>query len=171
MCIGRFRLSKVSIGAAFAVAAASMGCSLDLIPQPAESDGNETSLEGLVLIRFSNRTVEEAVDVQFYAANEPLDDLPADLFVEGNRLARSIGLAGQGIIEPGMTDSITFPCTGDLTLGTAGGKFLEAETGDERGLGTARWAQETPLGLCGSVVTFEFYREGDEYLTRFRLGD
>jgi hypothetical protein len=150
------------------VAVAGVGCSLDFDPgEPAVDD--ETLAEDVVMVSFWNRTVTEAVDVQFHAANELLDTLPDDLFVDANRVTRSIGLAGRGILEPGMLDSISFPCTDDLTLGTMGGEFSDAETGDERGVGAPRWAQAEPLGLCGSVVTIEFYREGDEYMTRLSL--
>jgi hypothetical protein len=70
-----------------------------------------------------------------------------------------------------MVDSITFPCTEDLTLGTIGGAFAEAETGDARGIGEARWAQAAPLGLCGSAITFEYRKEGQEFETLLRLND
>jgi hypothetical protein len=174
MCIKVTRAGVLSVGMALVAVVAGVGCSLEMPTSEAavsDGDGDTAIGEDTVFVRFWNRTVEEAVDVQFYATNEPLDTLPDDLFVEDNRVTRSIGLAGRGIIEPGMVDAISFPCTENLTLGTAGGEFTEAETGDERGLGTPRWAQQEPLGLCGSVVTFEFFHEGDQYGTRFRLED
>ena len=42
-----------------------------------------------------------------------------------------------------------------LTLGTSGGQFLDAESGALRGRGTPRWAQEGPLALCGGEITFD----------------
>lgn len=172
MCIEMFRVGVLRIGFAFVAAVMVTGCSVELPPSETPDAVGDTAIaDDTVLVSFRNQTVEEAVDVQFYATNEPLDTLPDDLFVEENRVTRSIGLAGSGIIEPGMTDAITFRCTENLTLGTAGGEFTEAETGDQRGLGAARWAQQEPLGLCGSVVTFEFFRDDDRYGTRFRLGE
>ena len=172
MCIKVTRAGVLNTGIALVLAVAGVGCSLaPPLSETPDSDGDTAIGDEVVLVRFWNQSLEEAVDVQFYATNEPLDTLPDDLFVEDNRVTRSIGLAGRGIIEPGMVDAISFPCTENLTLGTAGGEFAEAETGDERGLGTPRWARQEPLGLCGSVVTFEFFREGDQYGTRFRLGD
>lgn len=171
MRIGGCRLWVLGIGMAVTMALAGVGCSIELVPETQGWSDDEATLKGMVLVRFWNRTVEEAVDVQFYATNEPLGTFPDDLFVDENRVTRSIGLGGRGIIGPATTDAITFPCTEDLSLGTLGGEFSEAETGDQRGLGTARWAQDAPLGLCGSVVTFEFYRDGDEYRTRLQFGD
>ncbi len=124
-----------------------------------------------VVIRFINRTGDDAVDVEFFATNDPLTKLPDELFVEGFRVTREIGLAGRGVLAPQQRDEITFPCTADLSIGTSGGEFTDADTGDERGLGDPRWAQDRPLGLCGTIVMFEFVLEGDTYKTRIELGD
>ena len=118
-----------------------------------------------VLIRFRNLAPVDAVDVEFYATNEALEALPDDLFQDEHRVTASIGIAGTGIIQPFREDAITFPCTADLTVGTAGGHFADNETGEAAGAGTARWAQELPLGLCGRVVTFEFFAQGEGFST------
>ncbi len=68
-------------------------------------------------------------------------------------------------------DSIDFPCTEGLSIGTLGGIFLDNDSGEQRGVGTARWAQEGPLALCGSVVAFEFAGNSDEFTTTLTVGD
>ncbi len=133
--------------------------------------GEGGTFNNVVLVRFWNNTADLAVDVQFYAADEPLDTLPGDLLIDDYRVTRSIGLAGRAIIAPGMADAISYPCTENLTLGTAGGEFLEAETGDFRGAGIPRWVQNGPLGLCGLTVTFEFSTNGETFSTQLTVGD
>ena len=118
-----------------------------------------------VLVRFRNLAPVDAVDVEFYATNEPLETVPDDLFHEEHLVTASIGIAGTGIIQPFHEDAVTFPCTIDLTVGTAGGRFAHNETGEAAGVGTIRWAQEEPLGLCGRVVSFEFFAQGEGFGT------
>ena len=162
----------VSLCAALTSTVLVPGCGLDLIVGGGSSaEGSGAVRPNEVLVRFINRTLNEAVDVQFHATNEPLESLPDDLFVEENLLRRGIGLAGSGILGPRQGDQITFPCTADLTIGTAGGQFLDAETGDERGVGQPRWVQESPLGLCGFVVTIEFFTTDRDFGTRIALGE
>ncbi len=153
-------------GAAIALA----GCSVDVaavVPRPAV----QTDTPGdVVTIRFRNLAVNEAVNVEFYATDDQLEDLPDDLFVPANRITANIGVAGTGIIEPMDADSIEFPCTATLTLGTTGGSFADNETGEPRGVGTPRWAQQGPLGLCHGVVTFEFSGDGVDFRTALTIG-
>ena len=150
------------------LASAMVGCSVDFsgsippfgaLPEP--PDRNEDT----VRVRFRNLTRTEAVNVEFHVSNTALDDLPDDLFVDEHLVTESIGVAGTGIIEPQTDDEIDLPCTDGLTLGTSGGVFLDNDTGQERGVGTARWVQESPLGLCGSIVTMWFFIVDDEFQT------
>lgn len=165
----RFRLSAVT-GLVGGLAAAVVGCSLDMTAgMLPPGDGTQVA-DDMVRIRFKNLTIREAVDVEFYATNKPLENLPVDLFVAESLLTENIGVAGTGIIQPWRQDVIELPCTIDLTIGTRGGSFIDNESGEPRGVGTARWAQEGPLGLCGSTVTFEFSgREGD-FTTTLTVG-
>jgi hypothetical protein len=126
-------------------------------------DGDGLVADDQVLVVFRNLTGTEAVDVEFHATNEPVQTLPGDLFVEAFRVTSGIGLAGTGILAPLAVDAIEFPCTDDLTLGTAGGSFLDNSTGDETGRGVPRWAEAAPLGLCGSIITFTFTDDGDGF--------
>ena len=120
-----------------------------------------------VAIRFMNATANEAVNVQFYATNEPLVNVPEDLFAGGEYLVTAnVGIAGTGLIEPGDGDEITIECTENLTFGTLGGEFIDNETGEPRGTGEMRWLSQKALGLCGQTVTFGFAGGGETFRTR-----
>lgn len=135
---------------------------------PVDTGQNQASV---VTVRFVNLTDTAAVDVQFHVSNETIESVPDDLFVDENLVTRSIGLAGSGIIAPRATDAIQIPCAPDLTLGSLGGVFAEAESGDVFGTGQPRWVTEDPVGFCGLQVTFEFSQVDDAYLTRVRIGN
>ncbi len=124
-----------------------------------------------VTIRFRNLAVTEAVNVEFFATNNPLTLIPDDLFVDENLVTSSIGVAGTGILEPLREDTLNFPCTSDLVLGTFGGSFLDNETGDPLGVGQPRWAQDSSLGLCGREVLLEFGRFSGEFGVRISIDD
>jgi len=155
------------------------GCGFDLssLPLPdapvPTDDGapNPDPSTTIVTVRFRNLAVVEAVNVEFYAANTPLDSVPDDLFVEGNLVTSSIGVAGTGIIEPLREDVLNFPCTSDLVLGTLGGSFLDNETGDLLGMGNQRWAQDSALGLCGREVLLEYGIFSSEFGVRISIND
>jgi hypothetical protein len=152
------------------------GCSFELVDDvPLQGEpqiaGDAAPSEGVVTVRFRNPLDREAVDVEFYATNEPLDALPDDLFVGEYLVTASVGVAGTGIIQPLKQDVIQFPCTEVLTIGTGGGHFIDHETGEVLGSGTPRWLQEGPLALCGGVVTFEFSVADGEYTTVVAVGD
>ena len=125
----------------------------------------EILLRSVVLVVGQSRRFRIA-EVEFYVEQEPIDNIPDDLFVAANLITRSIGVAGSGLIPPRSADEITLDCNADLIFGTRGGRFLDAESGDEVGAGEPRWVQEGPLGLCGAVVAIEFFRDGSEFHTR-----
>lgn len=149
------------------------GCSFELLATgdlPADTstppiDDEESNSSNKVTIRFINLTEDQAVDVEFYVEEEPIDRIPDELFVAANLIRRSIGVAGSGLIPPGRADEISLDCNPDLVFGTRGGRFLDAESGDLVGEGEPRWVQEGPLGLCGTVVAIEFFRDGNEFKT------
>lgn len=164
-------LSNVLLTAVVSSAAGTLaGCSVGVMPELVQPGETVQVPEDMVGIRFTNLTITEAVDVQFYASDGPLDDLPDGLFVPGNLVTANIGVAGTGIIQPWREDSTLLPCTPGFTIGTRGGAFADNESGEPRGLGTARWAQEGPLGLCGSVVTFEYAGRDGEFTTTLTIG-
>lgn len=123
-------------------------------------------------IVFRNLTADEAVEVEFHATADPLERLPDDLFdpANGYQVVRHIGVGGRGIIAPAEEDLVGLDCTDGLTIGTAGGRFVDNESGDEQGTGTARWIQEGGQFSCGAIVIFEFLRDGDEFKTNLLLG-
>ena len=153
--------------------AAAAGCSLEIedlfAPSAASPERPEVS-EDTVLVRFRNLTLTDAVNVEFYATNDGVIMLPDDLFVDEHLIAKNLGVAGTGLIQPRREDIIDFPCTSQLVLGTRGGSFVDNDSGMERGVGTARWAQEGPLSLCGGIVTFIFHNTGDEFQTDLIVG-
>lgn len=135
------------------------GCEVDLsAPRPSAPEIPDVPDDpgGVVFISFSNLSPTEAVDVQFHATNDPLTVLPDDLFVEATAASAGIGVAGTGIIQPLDDDLIIFPCTANLSMGTAGAIFLDNDSGETRGVAAMRWLQDRPLNLCGRLVAFEF---------------
>lgn len=151
------------IGAGLFVTGILSGCTEPgetLFTSSAETGDTVQGRSAIVTVRFVNRSSNAAVDVQFFSTQSSELELPDDLFDESFSVRRDIGLAGTGILPPSVTDTIDIPCTANLTLGTKGGQFSDAETGDPLGIGDPRWLEDYPLGLCGAVVTFEFVPRG-----------
>jgi len=147
------------------------GCGLDIAGSILVSPTGNGPDPDTVTIVFRNQTVTDAVDVQFFASNAILLNVTQELFVDANKVVSSIGVAGTGIIQPGDADVISLPCANDLSVGTAGGRFLDNETGAVSGQGIMRWVQERPLGLCGGVVRLDFYEDGANFRTSIRVLD
>lgn len=150
------------------------GCTISVMPDlgPPSSGGGAGGGDGpdaTVTVRFRNLTTSDAVDVEFFATNEPLDNLPDDLFLDSNSVTASIGLAGSGLVGPGQEDEIEFPCTEDLVLGTLGGTFLDDESGETQGTGDQRWSEEGPQFSCGTTIVFEYSTVGDTFVTQLKL--
>ena len=159
--------------------ATTTGCDVELGAGPpapgdasalGEGDRDQPTADA-VIVRFRNLTLSDAVNVEFYATNDPLETVPGDLFLPQNLVTASIGVAGTGIVQPRTEDAIALPCTANLTLGTAGGSFSDNESGEPRGLGIPRWAREGPLALCGAVVTFEFSGDDADFITILTIGN
>jgi len=162
--------------ATVASAALGLGCPIDLAAidslddQTDEPAPSQDPTPRTVTVHFRNLAVEDAVDVQFHVSNDPVDALPDGLFVAHNAVATGIGIAGTGILEPLREDSLELPCADGLVLGTAGGAFLDNESGELRGSGAARWVEDAPIGLCGRSVLFEFVNEFGTFTTRVSIG-
>jgi hypothetical protein len=125
----------------------------------------------MVMVRFRNLAIAEAVDVEFYATDEPLEN-PDDLFDPAYLLSEEmgIGFAGTGLVPPLREEVIELPCSDDLIIGTGGGHFVDSDTGEPHGDGTQLLTQARFQGFCGSVVTFRFSgREGD-FTTTLTIG-
>lgn len=158
-------------GLGVGIAGGLAGCSVDVTGGLTIPDDIGVAAPAVVTIRFRNFSVDTAVNVEFHATNDPLETLPDDLLVPENLWTASVGVAGTGIIQPLGVDEIEFPCTDNLTIGTAGGTFLDNDTGDVVGIGTTRWVGEGQLGLCGSLVTFDFSRRADQFTTDLRISN
>lgn len=142
------------------------GCSITLDPpagNPSDdgAPGEVPNAQAFVTVHFRNFAETDAVDVEFYMTDQPLAVVPDDLFVDAFRLRAGIGVAGTGIIEPLSEDVAEFPCGPGLLLGTAGGRFLDNESGDPQGFGTPRWAEEAALGFCGGAISLDFIKRGN----------
>ena len=135
MCNNRLEVRVPACMVAVAVTLA--GCATEIEVGQTPPITVESVAPEEVLVRFRNFAESEAVNVEFYATNEPLETVPDDLFQEDYKVTNSIGVAGTGIVQPLRADAITFPCTESLTLGTTGGSFSDNETGEARGVGTS----------------------------------
>ena len=169
-----FQCGKQTAGILSAILVFTCGCTISVMPDtgPAPSGGGAVGGDGpdaTVTVRFRNLTTSDAVDVEFFATNEPVDNLPDDLFLDSNSVTASIGLAGSGLIGPGQEDEIEFPCTEDLVLGTLGGTFLDDESGDPQGTGDQRWSEEGPQFSCGATIVFEYSKVGGTPVTQLKL--
>lgn len=158
-----------ALGSALVVLMA--GCSVDLTAGRPTDVTLPSNLEDFVVLYFRNLGETEAVDVQFHATTDPLAVLPTDLFLPAHLVASGIGVAGTGILEPLSQDTINYPCSSDLTIGTAGGLFLDNNTGEVKGTGLARWLQDAPLSLCGRLVIFDFSGRSGDYTTSVSVTD
>ena len=145
-------------------------CVVEVVDATACSGTDIETPDGFVTVRFRNLTASEAVDVQFYATNERLENWPEDLFDPAYLVTTSIGVAGTGIIRPSQVDIIELPCSDGLTIGTLGGSFVDDESGEPRGVGVPRWAQDGPLPLCNNVVTFDYTSNEGVFSTALSIG-
>ena len=119
-------------------------------------------------IRFVNDSPDQAVQVEFYATNEPLEAIPEELWVDGTHLIlKGIGLAGSGLLAPLAEDEIQFECTETLIIGTLGGEFRDTETGEMLGRGSELFVPLGGFPLCGRTAVYTYSSTGGEYQTRF----
>lgn len=116
----------------------------------------------IVLVAFVNLTSVD-VDTEFYASNEPMTDVAAELFVPANRIQVGIGVAGTGIMLSGTADAIEVPCTDDLVLGTTGGTFKDPDLGTALGTGDVRILTEGLVFDCGDTLTFTYAEDDGEF--------
>ena len=115
---------------------------------------NETG-PGSVRIVLRNAS-PAAVETQFYATDEPLAKLPDDLLVSTNLVLSGIGVGGTGLLPPLSTDELELACSDTLTLGTAGGQFVEADLGTPLGKGEIRFMQAGYQFDCGATIIVEY---------------
>lgn len=142
------------------------GCGVDIGSTDGNGDDADRQRDDVgvdsVLVAFVNLTSVD-VDTEFYVANEPLDDVEAELFVPANRIQVGIGVAGTGILLSGTADAIDVPCSDDLVLGTTGGTFKDPDLGTSLGTGDMRILMEGLVFDCGDTLTFTYAEEGGEF--------
>ena len=144
-------------------------CSVTIDPNPGDHNGgSQDPPPEFVTIRFVNASADQAIQVEFYATNEPLDAIPEELFADETYLVQeSIGLAGSGLLAPLSEDEIQFDCTETLTIGTLGGEFRHNETGEVLGRGDELYKAPGGFSLCGGTAVYTYSSTGGEYKTRF----
>ena len=156
------------------VASTLTGCSLDILPEtPNENDNGDNGGMGVpsrvVEVRLRNLTADIAVDVELHVSSEPVANLPDDLFAEENFFGVGIGLGANGRIGPGQQEVFDVDCDEGMAIGTLGGSFLNAETGELLGSGNQKWLQEGAQFNCGAVILFEYRGEVDDFSTLLSL--
>jgi len=98
-----------------------------------------------------------ALDVQFFVSTNPAVTSESDLLSEENQFRSGIGFLSLGILSSGETVDVSLTCTDFLFIGTKGGEFRDARTGDSVAISTrSRLAQRGPQFDCGNSVTFRF---------------
>lgn len=154
LMIGKM-LTAVSLGAFLQQAT----CTATIVPDPIVLPGEDE-----IDVRFVNQTTR-ALDVQFYASSALFGDAQQPLFVDANRITAGIGFAGQGVLDALSDDQITLSCAAARTIGTQGGRFLDADTGVEVGTGEAR-VQGVGFGYdCGDIITITYRRVNNTFQT------
>jgi hypothetical protein len=185
MCNGFDRVYAKGIRlTVFAGVLFSAGCSLDVGVGGGGSSGDNdndngtpTSSNDAIIVVFRNLADDEAVDVEFYFAEGPLENVPEDLFLDENRVRDGrviqehdgIGLINSAILAPHEVDGFELSCDRELSLGTSGGMFLDAETGEELGTGARRWAQQGEQFDCGAIIEFTYDSDRDGFTTTLAL--
>ncbi len=148
---------------------ASGGCELAIPDETTPDSEIGRPAEQFVTIAFRNLSTVNTVDVEFHAVTSVEVSLPEGLFTDENRVSESLGVAGTGLLIPGATDILEISCTENLVIGTAGGTFLDNETGELNGRGEPRWLDATSAGLCGAIVGFTFESSGDTFATKVEI--
>lgn len=127
------------------------------VPPPGGDGGGGPST---ITVRWINAT-SSALDPQFYASPEPLGDPAVMLFVPQYQIVDGVGFAGSGLIPGGQTDEVVLDCETVATIGTLGGTFLNADTGEPIGTGQQRILSAQLNFVCGDTIVFT-YRSGPE---------
>ena len=116
-----------------------------------------------IRVRFVNQS-NWALDVQFYATAET-GDAETVLFLDGNRVTADIGFSGTGLIPQADTDEIERLCTNARMIGTRGGEFRDADTGESVGTGEQRVLVLDQQYTCEETITIIYTASGDSFET------
>jgi len=124
--------------------------------------GGGTPTPDEIRIRLVNDS-DVDVDTQFYAANTALENPAEELFAPAYRVQAGIGVAGTGIVQADTDDEIVLPCGADTIIGTAGGQFLDPDTGTPLGQGQTRLLTVGSNFDCGNTLIFGYTGNGGDY--------
>ena len=137
------------------------------------SDGGDaeppaTIPDPIITLHLANRT-DFVVEPQIFVSTNGPGATAETLFVESNGFTEGIGLAASGLMAPDSVDVAEVKCVEGLVIGTTGGRFLDAETGDELGIGLLRILQEGLVFDCGAEIALIFRLENGEFTTSVAL--
>lgn len=118
-----------------------------------------------ITVRMINASPNAAVDVQLYATANNISYPDTELFIPVNQQLAGIGFAGSGILQPGQTDEVQINCVNALFIGTAGGNFLNVDSGALLGTGTRYFLVQGGQFQCGSTIVFTFVPSGSGFRT------
>ena len=133
-------------------------------PQPSNGGSSGGAADDQISVRFLNDS-DAAVDTQFYATNDLLDDPSEDLFQPQYRIQTGVGLAGSGLLEVDTDDEITFPCTDNTVVGTEGGEFQDPDLGTLLATGQQRILRLGDNFDCGNTIIFAYTGSNGNYTT------
>jgi len=120
-----------------------------------------------VRVRLLNQS-GSALAVQLYAS-ATAGDAETVLFTEANEIVAGIGFAGTGLIPAGDNDEALLLCDDAVMIGTRGGQFVDADTGDVLGTGQQRYLELGAQFDCGDTISIIYRQSGDEYHTSLLL--
>lgn len=111
-----------------------------------------------VSVRLLNGS-EFALDVELYVVTVPDVATPEGLFGSPEHEYRDgIGFLSLGVLAPNAQAEVRLPCGEALFVGTTGGEFLDAVSGESVAEGTrTRHAMLGPQFDCGDRLTFQFF--------------
>ncbi|HUU82598.1 MAG TPA: hypothetical protein VM243_03745 [Phycisphaerae bacterium] len=116
-----------------------------------------------ISVRFINDS-DAAIDTQFYATNDVLDDPGEDLFQPQYHIEADIGVAGSGLLDVDADDEITFPCSDNTVIGTEGGEYYDS-SGALLATGQRRILSVGDNFDCGNTIIFAYIGSNGEYTT------
>lgn len=132
------------------------GCGFDFpeeTPEPTPTSQPEP--EDVIFLRLENET-SFALETELYLGTNGLAATPENIFVPENIYTNGVGLASSGLLPPRDDDDVIIPCGEGLVVATAGGTFLDPETGEVEGTGPNRILQQDLVFDCGVVMTFTY---------------
>jgi hypothetical protein len=132
--------------------------------QPSNGGTSGGAADDQIKVRFFNDS-DAAVDTQFYATNDLLEDPTEDLFQPQYRIQTGVGLAGSGLLEVNTDDEIGFPCTENTIVGTEGGEFQDPDLGTLLATGQQRILRVGDNFDCGNTIIFAYTGSSGNYTT------